>query len=315
MAYCVKWILDCVFVDDIELFSVCRTSPLTQPEDIYHPSLEITVHLPKKNLTSVETIRTFETDYNFKRTNLNVLRTLFCSTNCANVLDSPLTCTRANINQLVSKFYYILLHFFDLTVPKTRRQISNEAPWFSDGLRRLRNKKTKLYKRYKKFCKSTDLSAYLSMRYKYSRLCKLAYKQYISNLLNNLRFNSKSSWKFVNMKRKSRVLPTEMCYNDTVSCDNSVITNLFADFFASTYSTEIFSDLSYPYNIPTYDIADPIIDENTVLVTMKALKPSFASGPDKIPAFILKTFCDILSAPVTYMFNVSFQSGCFLNLW
>jgi len=117
------------------------------------------------------------------------------------------------------------------------------------------------------------------------------------------------------MKRKSHGFPTTMRYNESESDDDLVISNLFADFFASNYAKNDLPYATYPYNIDSYLISDPIINESVVRDNMMSLKPCFSAGPDNIPSFILKRFCDILSVPVTYLFNLSFNLGVFPKLW
>ena len=117
------------------------------------------------------------------------------------------------------------------------------------------------------------------------------------------------------MKRKSDGFPTTMRYNDSESDDALVISNFFADFFASNYANNNFSHSTYPYHIDSFDISDPIINESVVLDNMRSLKSSFSAGPDDIPSFLLKTFCDSLYVPVTYLFNLSFNLGVFPKLW
>jgi len=90
---------------------------------------------------------------------------------------------------------------------------------------------------------------------------------------------------------------------------------MFADYFSSNYSSDVYTDDSYPYCIDYFDIKDPIIDNEIVNNCLRSLKPSYLPGPDNIPSSILKTFCDSLTSPLPLLFNLSIQSGCFINAW
>ena len=57
-----------------------------------------------------------------------------------------------------------------------------------------------------------------------------------------------------------------MSYIGTASSDDKEIFNLFATFFKTTYSTEIFNDFKkYPYSLQSFDFPIPVIDEWSVL--------------------------------------------------
>ena len=45
------------------------------------------------------------------------------------------------------------------------------------------------------------------------------------------------------------------------------------------------------------------------------LNPSKASGPDSIPNWLLKEYADILSRPLTVIFNASFKEQCLPQIW
>jgi len=58
-------ILDCVFVDNPDQFRLFRSPPLTLPEDLHHPTLEININIGDN--TEKKTPAEFK--FNFKRTN------------------------------------------------------------------------------------------------------------------------------------------------------------------------------------------------------------------------------------------------------
>ena len=303
-------ILDLIFVDKPDNYLISRTDPVTLPEDLHHPPLEITFSLDKPSDKQPD--KELDPVFNFNKTNVNQLRTLLSNTNWSQLL--PIECN-VNVNEMVNCFNQVLYNYFDVTIPKEAPPNFDGPVWYTDYLRSFRNKKTRLYRKYKKYKNTVDYTAYLSMRYQYSVLCKAAYQHYISKLLGSIKTRPKNFWKFVNLKRKSGGLPCSMQYENRVSDDRLVISNMFADYFSSNYSNDAYTDDSYPYNIDHFDISDPIIDEEIVNKCLRSLKPSYFPGPDNIPAFILKTFCDTLTSPLTLLFNLSFQSGCFPNAW
>ena len=83
---------------------------------------------------------------------------------------------------------------------------------------------------------------YIKLIYSFSQLNYACYKNYLVKVKNNIKINPKKFYDFVNSKRKSAVYPSTMSYIGTVSSDDKEISNLFATFFKTTYSTEIFND-------------------------------------------------------------------------
>ena len=58
-----------------------------------------------------------------------------------------------------------------------------------------------------------------------------------------------------------------------------------------------------------------IISLEDVLKRLSSLHKSKSTGPDGIPAWILKEFCDYLAPPVCHLFNASIQSGFIPQIW
>ena len=65
----------------------------------------------------------------------------------------------------------------------------------------------------------------------------VCYKNYVVKVKNNIKINPKKFYDFV-----------------TASSDDKQISNLFAIFFKTTYSTEIFNEFeNYPYSLQSFE--------------------------------------------------------------
>lgn len=129
--------------------------------------------------------------------------------------------------------------------------------------------------------------------------------------------NPKSFYKFVNTKRKTTGYPTVMKFQDRESCDDEIISNMFSEFFSTTYSDTKYdtSDI-YPFPIVSNQpINFPLINLSEVVRKLKKLKSSYISGPDGVPSCLLINCADTLAEPLTHMFNVSIKYGYFPQLW
>lgn len=306
-------ILDLVFVNEPADFSIVRQTPISNPEDIYHPTLEITCfcsatfHEQKKKISHTDKI------FYFNKTNYEELHLRLLQIDWINVL------SRCNddLDLCLQTFYKILYDCFSTSVPKMLPPKSNGPPWNTKHLSSLKNRKNKMFKNYKKYGTSMNYTKYSISRSNYTIANQFAYNNYLINIRNNLRNNPKSFYKFINSKRRSSDFPSVMKYENLESSDDKSISNMFADFFSSTYSSSVYNNNNtYPYTIPDSTFINiPSINQQTVLNGLNKLKLSFAAGPDGVPSGILKRCSHLLYIPLTYMFNKSLKLSYFPQTW
>ncbi|XP_055387973.1 uncharacterized protein LOC129616364, partial [Condylostylus longicornis] len=146
-------------------------------------------------------------EYNFSRADFVGLNNYFFTVDFETLL------CNVPIDEAVKKFYDVVLHGFDMYVPKTRNKSIDSSPvWFSIELKKLRNKKNKAWRKYVKTQSSESYSTYINLFYSFKRLCEVSYSNYLSGCSLELKQNPKSFWKFVNSKRKSNQFPNFMTY-------------------------------------------------------------------------------------------------------
>lgn len=302
-------LLDLIFVHEPNDFSIQRHAPISSPEDIYHPTLELTCccSFPLQNKNMSKGAKQFC----FKKTNFEILHLQISRIDWLEVLSS----CNDDLDLCVNTFYHILNDCFLASVPSMFPPKSNGPPWNTKYLSRLKNKKNKLFKNYKKYGTSMDFAKYSVSRSEYTVANRLAYNNYLIKVRHNLKNDPKSFYKFVNSKRRVAEFPSVMKYGDLESSDDKAISNMFADFFASTYSSSVFN-YQYPYTIPdSTSINIPSIDDYTVLNYLSKLKSSYAAGPDGVPSYILKHCSDVLCIPLAFIFNKSLQLSYFPIIW
>lgn len=302
-------LLDLIFVTEPAEYFTTRISPLSNPEDRYHPTLEITYSSPCSTLNS----RQHEKIFCFKRTNYDALSTALCQINWNDVF----ALHNDNLDQMLNSFYSLLNECLLKSVPKSLVLISNGPPWNSQFLTNLKNKKNKAYKKYKKHATSFNYMKYSIARSEYNMANRYAYNNYLYKIKNNLKSDPKSFYRFVNSKRRSNEFPNTMKYNGSEKSDDTSISNMFAEFFASTYSFSSFNNTSqYPYNVPASSfISIPFIHDHIVLNNLKSLKWSYAAGYDGIPSCVLKKCANLLYIPLAFLFNMSLKLGYFPDVW
>lgn len=304
-------LLDLVFVDELDSVEIHRSLPVVSPEDIHHPTLEVLLNCD----VNYNEFENPQFEYNFKRTDVPKLSNLLSNLDWDIVLPLSANSSLSDFESCLTVFYRVLDGCFQQSVPIEKCLNKSGPCWYTKRLRSLRNAKTRVYKRYKRTNNPKIWSRYIVLRYQYNELCKQEYNLYIQNLIQNVSSCPKNFWDFINMKRKTSGFPSVMTLNNNSSNDSKTIANMFAEFFKTTFSNKSYDNSNYPYDISSSDIADPIINQELVLQALYGLKVSFKAGPDSIPSYILYTFRHFLVYPLTILFNYSFQTGCFPNLW
>lgn len=298
-------LLDLVFSNSNGI-SLCRTSPIVIPEDKYHPTLKFILDVQIDNSAFVRREKPRTMNFNFARTNFVLLKSFLQNANW-------------NYNgDLVGKmetFYDIVNSGFSASIPYHPSSLESGPAWFTKELRGLRNLRNRMKVKYDSGGSLVYLSKYLVARNKFNILNRKCYSSYISRMGRTLLKDPKRFFNFVNSKRKVVGYPRIMKFIDSESSDDTVISNMFANFFRKLYSPSV-NILNYPYNInTTHVIPDIILSEDEVLNGLLTLKHSNSPGPDGVPTAILKLCAHELYIPLTNMFNHSLSSGNFPSVW
>lgn len=306
-------LLDLVFVNEPSEYSLKRADPVTIPEYRYHPTLELNLNLPVLN----DTQNKFNVkDYCYKRANYDDLNYYLNNTDWLHLLSNT-NGTPNSIDSMIRIFYETVQNYMNECIPKFTFLNRSGPPWSTKQLSCLKNLKNKRYKKYKKTGLVTEYSKYSVVRAEYNILNTKLYYNYLETMKLNLKKDPKSFYKFVNSKRKTTGYPNIMKYSNCESRDDVVISNMFADFFKTTYS-DVEYDMSNIYQYPIMEcesISLPLIFSSDITNNLKAFKNSSKSGPDGIPSCILINCAQALAFPLSILFNTSIKHGYFPKLW
>lgn len=150
-------------------------------------------------------------------------------------------------------------------------------------------------------------------------LCETLYSEYIERMQSNLISDPKRFFQFINHKRKSDGYPSSMKLLDICTSDPKIITNLFANFFSKAFSDNLTAPderyFNYLNNSTQTSLASVHIGLDSVVGKIQSLKDDYSSGPDEIPAILLKKCADHLVQPLTAIFQLSISQGIFPQAW
>ncbi|XP_055381850.1 uncharacterized protein LOC129612327 [Condylostylus longicornis] len=196
--------LDLIFTSDwVNAFYSPIFTPLTKIDN-YHPPIGFSYNYD----SPINSRPNISFGYNFARVDFVGLKNYFFTVDLETLL------CKVPIDEAVKKFYDVVLHGYDMYVPKTRNKSIDSSPvWFSIELKKLTNKKNKAWRKYVKTQSSESYSTFINLFYSFKRMCEVSYSNYLSGCSLELKQNPKSFWKFVNSKRKSDQFPNFMTYD------------------------------------------------------------------------------------------------------
>lgn len=115
-----------------------------------------------------------------------------------------------------------------------------------------------------------------------------SYKLYCRTIENNIKSDPKTFWQFVDNKKHYNYLPYTIYYDGVEYTESENISNAFAEYFCSAYSTLLQEVNNVKADLTTDILNLTEFSENNVTNALKKIKAKNTMGPDKIPAFILR---------------------------
>lgn len=223
-------------------------------------------------------------------------------------------------NSAAVAFTEVVLRAINIFIPKKLHLPACHPAWSNDQLKRLKTQKRAALKKFNKHPTRRWKVQYNSINRKYSRLNNTLFLRYQRRIQHRLKQNPKQFWNHVNSQRKETGLPSVMELDSREASSPIAICELFRSQFSSVFTNEDLDDITVQQaasNVPDRDtIAQhPLVDPDTVSRTCSALKYSTSSGPDGIPAAVLKSCSDSLALPLSKLFNISLKSGVFPLSW
>ena len=163
-----------------------------------------------------------------------------------------------------------------------------------------------------------DYWNFSSLRSQCKHLTKVDYRTYVTRVENSVQSNVRSFWNFVNSKRGSQGLPSNMHLDASSASSHPAVANLFASYFGSVYTTP--TRPASALNILNGSPNDLILNSFTISIRnifdkLNTLDTCKGPGYDGIPPLLLKQCNFILSRPLWNIFNASLVGGTFPRAW
>lgn len=213
-------------------------------------------------------------------------------------------------------------------VPSKILKGRNPVSWIDSIILNLIKKKNSVRQKLKSHTNAGLAGKFKSLWAQVKKLLRESRDHFYDSSDTGLRFNPKRLWSLLKLNSKSRPIPglVPMATAPDSSADQSQnpsrvradtpvgIAELFNKFFASVFTIDCAFEMTACTRSDTI-IFDLTLNEPTVLATLKALEVGKATGPDEIPAKLLKETASAIAPSLCKIFNKSLQLGSFPSDW
>lgn len=288
--------------------TVTKSENYLLAEDTHHPSLDLSF---KYKSNPDRFVGKHLPSFNFRKANFHKFYNDLCNIDWASVMLG-----HSDVNEACDKFYANLNSVLLENVPRTTPRNTSYPPWFSKSIIKDIKEKSRLWWLIKDKGELNHLDHFRVLRSKIKRDITVAHKCYLENLEFQIKANPTSFWSFLNTLKNTTTIPSSMNYGNDILKDEQSIVNAFAHYFQSAFinsSTYDMENLQVTCNVPQLSI--PYITEEDVLKALKKFKNKLTTGPDGIPAFLLKDCAVIFALPLSIIFNLSLQTATFPQIW
>lgn len=173
--------------------------------------------------------------------------------------------------------------------------------------------KKKLHKIYKSTNLWEDYLAFSELRGLCKKMAQECYSSYVANIEDAIPNNIKKFWNFVNSRRRSVGIPSDMYLDGTRFVTDEEISDAFAKQFGSVFLVDdpgISVEDQFSAG-STQNSDDFVLTADDISSNIKLLDRNKGPGPDEVPTLLLISCQDGISAPLSILFNESLRSGKF----
>lgn len=284
--------------------------PLIKEDILYHPSIVVhfSLMIPLRNIFP---INPQNRKYNFKRADYPALYESLES------LDWSVLEQCNDVNSACDTFYFILYDVLDKFVPyyENKKHAYKYPTWYTSDIISCIKEKSKTFKRFKRTHSVVDLNSFKSLRARAKFLIREAYISHIHNIESSIRADSTNFWRFINSKRNSSRIPSEMCMNNTTLSQPNAIVESFCEQFSQEFHTSgVFSQINCAASdMPIISVE--YVSEDDVAKAIRKLKNKATAGDDQVPSFLIRDCSAVFLLPLKIIFNLSLQSATYPSAW
>lgn len=301
----IERVLDLVLSNyDSESVRLSRTKSPFVCEDDHHPALEISL-----DTSPVKCIG----EKRSRKPNFFIANYLELAAKLV-LIDWVSRFQSLSANHCLQVFNEILKRLID-ELPKSTGSNRQYPRWYSKELIQLIAEKSRARAR-KIGGTQSDIDVYKRLRRTVKQKISECHDNYVRNTEDKLKVNTKCFFSYTKSIRKTNALPTTLRHDDCTVNDKSSACDLFARFFNSVYQESGTSDdISDHRSVGRACLNDIIVSEKDVHSILNSFDCNKMSSPDDIPMIFYVRLRDVLSLPLSIIFNKSLAEGVFPEIW
>ena len=209
-----------------------------------------------------------------------------------------------------NNFKNILIEARDKYVPHRMSTSRYNIPWYNKQLRRLCNKKQRLYNKARKSKSKQDLKAFKICRAEYNKVLRNARKEYYLDFLDPiLDQNGKFLFNHIKRLKKDSIGIEALNYKGKIITNTEEKVNALADEYESVFTKENLETIPQILPSPYPDMEEIEVTENGVINQLKELNVHKSTGPDGLSPYLLKTLAPVISSRLTLIFRQALKKG------
>ena len=184
-----------------------------------------------------------------------------------------------------------------------------KKPWITTHIKHLSRKKQRLYNSARASNCPIKWQIYRIFKKEVQHKCQEAYHRYITSFIHSAGSVTKRLWYYIKKKCKDNCGVASLKHDGNIYNDSRTKAQLLNKYFTSVFTPSTSATFP-PLNEPPFpDIISLNIDTRGVLTLLQNLQAHKASGPDQIPARLLKEFSEELAPLLTLLFQASIHQS------
>ena len=197
------------------------------------------------------------------------------------------------------------------STPKMSRNNNNAAPWSNRRIEQLAKIKRNLWDRYRRTQDRADYANYKRALNDFNHEKDLAIENYETTVLANKNTNKKKYFNYISKKNKYSDNKMTLKNGDNMVSDDKKCAEIMNSYFSSVFTHQdenpSNADLLLPREFP--DMPDLDITANMIELEINILDTSKSTGPDMIPALLIKKFKFQFTEILLLIFRKSYHEG------
>ncbi|KAF9799265.1 hypothetical protein SFRURICE_013561 [Spodoptera frugiperda] len=219
-------LLDLIFCNDNVVVNEC-VNPLALPIDLHHNPLIIQADFAEHDKLTDNVTNKFIFSKGDYTSIINELE----KTNWTEFLHT------GSLEDAVAFFYKKLYELRDKFIPLKLSKNTAYPSWYNTALIKILKEKYKYHRKYKTYKNLSDYHSFSVLRTRAIEVEKSCFNTYMAKIESAIINNSRSFWSYVKSKRTVNVFPNVMHYRDTIAETGDEISNLFSNWFHSTFQS------------------------------------------------------------------------------